>query len=53
VRKAFFALLVLLAAFALAPSERQMIKAFQKSVPHPELKGYLERRLAERGDSAS
>ena len=27
-----------------------MIKVFQRSVPHPEMEGYFERRLAQRGD---
>lgn len=50
-RKVLFALLLGLATVALVPSERQMIKAFQRSVPHPEMGGFLEQRLVERGES--
>lgn len=49
-RKTFFSLLLVVSALALLPDERQMIKAFQRSVPHPEMEGFLERRLAERGE---
>jgi tetratricopeptide (TPR) repeat protein len=50
VRKSLFALLVALSTLVLIPGERQMIRVFQRSVPHPEMEAYFERRLAQRGD---
>jgi tetratricopeptide (TPR) repeat protein len=50
VKKAVFALIVILSTLVLVPGERQMIRVFQRSVPHPEMEGYFERRLAQRGD---
>jgi tetratricopeptide (TPR) repeat protein len=50
VRKVGFALLILCSTAVLVPTRRQMTRAFQRSVPHPELGGYLERRLTKEGD---
>jgi len=50
VRKVLFALLLLGSAAVLLPNRQQMTRAFQRSVPHPEMAGYLENRLRKEGD---
>jgi tetratricopeptide (TPR) repeat protein len=51
VRKSAFALLVVLSAAVLIPTERQLTRAFQRSAPHPELESYYQDRLARGGDA--
>src|SRR5436189_4284082 len=33
------------------PTRQQITRAFQRSAPHPEMAGYLERRLAKEGEA--
>jgi tetratricopeptide (TPR) repeat protein len=51
VRKAAFALLLLGSTAVLVPTRQQMTRAFQRSAPHPEMAGYLERRLLKEGEA--
>jgi tetratricopeptide (TPR) repeat protein len=51
VRKAAFALIVLLSTAVLIPTERQLTRAFQRSAPHPELESYFQERLTRGGET--